>query len=261
MTFRAFLPITIVVILAFAGCGSSKLDSFPRFPEHKARLGTSVILADFLILKAGADTVTQVDIGATKATADTMLHFIQDTLNAKGYNVTARLLTSVGLSMDSTFTARVVNTSGFAREGEEMPLSIHPPFYLYQALRREPAMKSRLATVYKRLAMMEETDGGYPPMPEIVPLGKTFGGGLIFVFLGGGYEVSASAQQTGVKGPTVDELSKIGYKSVSQASLHMYVLDSGTGEVLWADYQVSKGGMMFNDKFIRMARIVLGDLP
>lgn len=261
MSFRALPAALIAAILALAGCGSSKLDSFPGFPADKARLGKSTIIADFIVLKATSDTLSLVDLGATKSAADTMLHFIQTRLDAKGYNVATRLLTSVGLSMDSNFTASVTNTSGFDREGEDSPISIHPPFYLYQALRRDPGMRSLLGSLYRRLARMEETDGPYPAMEEMVPLGKALGGGLIFVFLGGGFEVSASVQELGATPPWVDEEAKIGYQAVSQGSLHMFVLDPDNGNVLWADRQISRGGMMYDAKFIRMAEIVLGDLP
>jgi hypothetical protein len=122
-------------------------------------------------------------------------------------------------------------------------------------------MRSLLGSLYRKLARMEEIDGAYPAMEEIVPLGKAFGGGLIFVFLGGGFEVSAGVQQLGATAPWVDEVGKIRYQAVSQASLHMFVLDPDNGNVLWTDRQVSTGGMMYNEKFIRMAGIVLEDLP
>jgi hypothetical protein len=258
---RALFPAFLAAVLFLAGCGSSMLDTFPGFPVHKARLGKSVIIADFLIMKATVDTLPLVDLGATKATADTMLSFIQSRLDAKGYGVTSRLLTSAGLSMDSTFTAKVTNTSGFDREGEGFPLSIHPPFYLYQALRRDPTMRSLLASLYRRLARMEETDGVYPAMEEMAPLGKAFGGGLIFIFLGGGFEVSASIQQLGATPSWVEETAKIGYKSVSQGSLNMFVLDPDNGNVLWSDRETTSGGMMYDAKFIRMTETLLEDLP
>jgi hypothetical protein len=163
--------------------------------------------------------------------------------------------------LDSTFTANVINTTGLDREGEEVPLSIHPPFYLYQALRRDPAMRSRLASLYRRLARLEETDGVYPAMEDMPPLGKAFGGGLIFIILGGGFEVSAGIQQLGTKPSPADETAKIGYKQVSQGSLNLFVLDPDNGNVLWTDRQTTTGGMMYNDKFIRMAEILLEDLP
>jgi hypothetical protein len=58
MTFRVLLPALIAAVLALAGCGSSMLDTFPGFPDHKARLGKSTIIADFIILKATADTAS-----------------------------------------------------------------------------------------------------------------------------------------------------------------------------------------------------------
>ena len=250
-----------IVLLALTGCGSSRLASFPEFPSHKSRLGKSVIISDFLVMKATSGDTASVDLGENKHAADTLLHFVQDHLDGKGYNVTHRLLSSVGLLMDSTFTANLSHTSELDREGEDATIYFHPPFYLYQALRRDPAMKFLLGGLYRKLARMEESEAGYPPVEEMIPLGKVFGGGMIFIFLGGGFEVSPGVELSGARAPGAEENSKIGYHAVSQASLHMFVLDSETGHVLWTDRQVIRGGMVYYDKFIRMAGNLLEDLP
>jgi hypothetical protein len=261
MPTRAILFVSAALVLAMAGCGSSRLSSFPEFPASKARLAKSVILADFLVISASGNDTDVVDLGANKVTADTLLRLVQDTLDARGYNVTNRLLSSVGLLMDSTFTANVSHTSGLDREGEDATMLFHPPFYLYQALRRDPVMTSLLRDLYRKLARMQDGDSGYAPAAEIVPLGKLFGGGMVFIFLGGGYDVSAGLELAAARPPGAETNAKIGYHSISQASLYMFVLDSGTGEVLWTDHQVSRGGRLYNDKFIRMAGILLEDLP
>lgn len=250
-----------MAFLTLAGCGSSRLASFPEFPSHKARLGKSVIVADFLLMKASGSDTASVDLAGNKATADTMLRFVQAHLDAKGYNVTNRLLSSVGLLLDSSFTANVSHTSELDREGEDAALSIHPPFYLYQALRRDPVLTSLIGALYRKLALPEENEAGYPPMAEMVPLGKVFGGGLVFLLLGGGFEVSAGAALSSVRAGRADEQAKIGYHTVTQASLHLFVLDSENGNVLWTDRQISRGGMAYDDKFIRMAELLLEDLP
>ena len=84
---------------------------------------------------------------------------------------------------------------------------------------------------------------------------------MIFIFLGGGFEVSPGAELSAVRAPRAEENAKITYHAVSQASLHMFVLDSGTGNVLWTDREAFQGGMVYNDKFIRMAEKILEDLP
>ncbi len=248
-------------ILLLAGCGSSRLASFPEFPSHKARLGKSVIVADFLVMKASDTDTASVNLAANKASADTMLRFVQERLDAKGYNVSNRLLSSVGLLLDSSFTANVSHTSELDREGEDAALAIHPPFYLYQALRRDPALTSLIGALYRKLALMEESDAGYPPMAEMVPLGRVFGGGLVFLFLGGGFEVPAGTGFEGVAAGRADAQAKIGYHAVTQASLHLFVLDPESGNVLWTDRQISRGGTVYDDKFIRMAGLLLEDLP
>ncbi len=250
-----------MAILSLAGCGASRLSSFPEFPSHKARLGKSVIVADFIVMKASGGDTAAVDLAANKATADTMLRFVQAHLDAKGYNVGNRLLSSVGLLLDSAFTANVSHTSELDREGEDAALAIHPPFYLYQALRREPGLTSLIGALYRKLALLEESDAGYPPMAEMVPLGRVFGGGMVFLLLGGGFEVAAGSGGDGVTAGRADAQAMIGYQTITQASLHLFVLDSETGNVLWTDRQVSRGGLVYDDKFIRMAGLMLEDLP
>jgi hypothetical protein len=251
----------VLLIVTLTGCGSSRLGSFPEFPSQKVRLGKSVILADFLLMKATGSDTASVDLGANKVTADTILRFVRTQLDAKGYNVTTHLLTSMGLPMDSTIVVNVSHTSALDREGEDAEISFHPPIYLYQALRRDPRLASLLESLYLKLTRMWDDGGGYPPVEEIIPLGKAFGGGMIFVFLGGGYEVSAGLELEGTSPSAPEQNAKIGYHSVSQASLHMFVLDSETGGVIWTDRRIIRGGMMYNDKFIRMAGNLLEDLP
>lgn len=258
---RRSLSISALVVLSLAGCGSSRLSSFPEFPTHKARLGKSVIVADFLVMRASGGDTASVDLAANKASADTILRFVQAHLDAKGYGVGNRLLSSVGLLLDSSFTANVFHTSELDLEGVDDALSIHPPFYLYQALRRDPGLTSLIGALYRKLVMLEESDAGYPPMPEMVPLGKVFGGGMVFLLLGGGFEVAAGSGGDGVTAGRADAQAKIGYQTITQASLHLFVLDSETGDVLWTDHRVSRGGMVYDDKFIRMAGLMLQDLP
>lgn len=258
---RATLAIAAAMALTAAGCGSSRLDTFPEFPGHKARLGTSRIFADFVVMKATSGDTAAVDLGENKAAADTLLRFVQAQLDAKGYQVAGRLLSSVGLLVDSSVVANVTRTSELEVEGEESGIAFHPPFYLYQAFRRDPALTGLLTRLYRRLALLGDDERGHPAMSEAVPLGRAFGGGMMFILLGGGFEVSAGAELRAAATPAAEQGAKIGYHSISQASLHLFVVDGGTGEVLWTDHQVSKGGMVYGDKFIRMAGILLEDLP
>ncbi len=258
---RAVLFAVSIGLLSAAGCGSSMLSTYPEFPSHKARLGKSVIITDFLVLKATNSDTAEVDLAANKDAADTLLHFVQNHLDAKGYNVTNRLLSSIGLLMDSTTTARVSHSSEMDREGEDATMFFHPPFYLYQPIRRDPTVQFLLEGLYRKLTMMKEDDTGHPALAEMPPLGKVFGGGMVFIFLGGGFEVSPGGELSGVRAPGAEANSKIAYHAISQASLHMFVLDSETGNILWTDKQVIKGGMMYPAKFIRMAEHLLLDLP
>jgi len=220
-----------------------------------------MIVSDFLVMRATVTDTAEVDIPANKFMADTLMAYTQGVLETKGYNVGGRFLSSVGILLDPSVTARV--TGGGDDGDSEWGMSVyeHPPFYLYQTLRRDTTLKLLMAGMYRSLLRIQEGDGAYPAVREIVPLEKILGGGMVFVFMGGGYEVPASIGQAEAAAPVTAELTKIGFHSISQASLYLYVLDAGTGEVLWTDHQIRKGGMMYREKFIEMAGKLLEDLP
>ena len=96
---------------------------------------------------------------------------------------------------------------------------------------------------------------------EIIPLGEALGGGMIFIFLGGGYEIPQAVAISAEQNLPGGEPTHIGFQAVSQASLHLYVLDSRTGEIIWTDHQIKRGGVNHDDKYISMAENLLEDLP
>jgi len=261
---RNCLVWVLPLLAGVGGCASTRLDRFPDFPAHKSRLGGTVIITDFLVMRATNTDTPMVDVAANKIIADTLLAYVQDVLDAKGFVVGGRILSSVGLLLDDDFTAILARGGGQAAPDPEMAgmaIYSHPPFYLYQALRRDTTLRNLMAGMYRTLLRLEDAGDAYPAVNEIVSLRKVLGGGMIFVFMGGGYEVPPGIGQEAVSGPPTSELTKIGFHSISQASLYLYVLDGGTGEILWTDHQIRKGGTMYKDKFIQMAGEILGDLP
>ncbi len=241
------------------GCSSSRLDRFPEFPAHKSRLGSSLIVSDFLLMRATNTDTPIVDVATNKSIADTLMAYVQGVLDARGYGVGGRYLSSVGILLDGSFTASVARSED--QEGDDMLMYTHPPFYLYQALRRDTTLKILMEGMYRSLLRIEEGEGTYPVIREMIPLEKVLGGGMVFVIAGGGYEVPPSIGQGDAAAPVTAELTKIGFHSISQASLYLYVLDAGTGEVLWTDHQIRRGGTMYQEKFIQMAERMLEDLP
>jgi len=256
--FRCVL-VALPLLAGYFGCSSSGIDRFPEFPAHKNRLGTSLIVSDFLIMRATNTDTPVVDVSANMMIADSLMSYVQGVLDARGYGVNGRFLSSVGILLDRSFTATVADADD--RLEDDVTVYTHPPFYLYQALRHDTTLNLLMAGMYRSLLTIEEGDEAYPVIREIVPLGKVLGGGMVFVLTGGGYEVPPSVGLADVAAPVTAELTKIGFHSISQASLYLYVLDAGTGEVLWTDHQIRKGGVMYQEKFIQMAEKLLEDLP
>lgn len=256
-----YAALTVVLITLLSGCGSSRLQDFPDFPAHKARLEKGIILADFLLIRATNTDTAVVDLAANKTTADKLLTYAGDHLIQKGYNVTDRVLSSVGLLMDRERGVSVSRTSELDPEEGGGTLYLHPPFYLYQPLRRDTVLRGLLETVYRTLARSGDDPARLPKVGEIVPLGRAFGAGMVFIFLGGGYEIPPAVAAGGVSPPAGEMLAGVGYQPVTQASLHLYVLNALTGEIIWADHQIKQGGVNYDGKYLSMAENLLEDIP
>jgi hypothetical protein len=87
------------------------------------------------------------------------------------------------------------------------------------------------------------------------------GGGLMFVLLAGGSNIRITDQIGKEARAGKGELDVVTVQKITQISAMLYVLDGETGEVLWDDRSVKRGGIIYREKLVSMLQDMLLELP
>jgi hypothetical protein len=178
------------------------------------------------------------------------------------YHVGNRLFSSMGLPLDPGNTARVAHAPGDKERAEELLPLMHPPFYLYRAFEKDTTLLGLLASFYSSLINAQKIEGRpNPVIPQAVPLGKTIGGGTWFVLLTAGYNIPVGRElglEPPQRGLTIDQ---IGMYRTTHVVMMLFVVDTGTGELLWADRINEHGGTIHQERILRIAQKLVESLP
>lgn len=263
-TMHRHVPV-IMLILAIhllMGCGTSPLARYPDFPLKKSQAASTIVLSDVVIIDELIGDTAKVDIIENTKLSKTCLNMLAGALNDKGYHVDRTLLTSIGLAMKRERVYKIVQTPDDQQRDVELLPSAAPPFFIDQIFRNDSSMQQQLQTLYMRL-LNTERKKGQPAItiPEAVSIGRKVGGGLVFVILAGGHNVPVTNQigkYTQTQSLTFDRVT---VQQITQLSVMLFVFDGLTGEILWDDHSVKKGGLIYKEKFVSMLQDILNELP
>lgn len=261
---RAVLPMVLLssIIVSHFGCGNAQLTLYPEFLQKKEASKKSAIISDIAILEATESDTTKVDLVNNKQTAIELLDYVSELLNAKGYNVETRTLSSVGLLMEKRHPVKTISVpEDLQKEEVELPL-MSPPLYIYPTFERDTTLLRILATVYLKLINTGKEEGQQNPIiQEAVPLGMLMGGDMLFVVLLGGYRVSAAREFGMVDALESDKHGRVAGHQTSQLSIMLFVLDTSTGAVIWSDRRDKRGGTVYKENIQRTAKHLIDNLP
>src|SRR5713101_4154128 len=96
-------PIRLLIalpVVLFAGCASSPLSTYPRFPDYKLNMTAGALLADCVVVDDMIGDTNKIDVIANKSLGGMLLTYFTDRLTDKGYHIDNAVLTSVGMFMD-----------------------------------------------------------------------------------------------------------------------------------------------------------------
>lgn len=251
-----------LLIVVLIGCSSSPLVRYPDFPERKRKFTSTIILSDVIVINALIGDTGSVDLIENQKIAKTCLQLYAGKLNEKGYNVDRTLLSSVGLLVNKNRRYHVVKTAGEQLyEPEELEL-LTPPLYLHKLFTQDTIRRQLLTVVYSSLLDFEKRKGDENKIIPAAPyLSKSLSGGMLAVVFVGGYNVGATKQYGQYLSPFSLTEEKISVQPISQFSMMFYLIDSSTGEVVWDDKIIMKGGLMHGEKLQRMVEKLCEELP
>jgi PBP1b-binding outer membrane lipoprotein LpoB len=259
--YKLFLVVLIGSIL-INGCSESPLVRYPKFLEKKQEFKSVSLLADILILDAMSSDTILVNLPENKKLGRVCLDFFASTMQEKGYLLDNSLLTSVGLLAENDRNYKLISSEFEENLSDnEIPQS-YPPFYIHDTFNKDTIYKQLLQTVYRRIVgyeKSEEDSSRY--LRTSTYLGKLFGTDCFAFLFVGGYNVRATQQSELFKNPKVDSYDKVAYGRISQMTMLFYIVDSRTGEIIWDDHINMKGGLIYKEKLIKIARKILEQLP
>jgi PBP1b-binding outer membrane lipoprotein LpoB len=251
-----------VCVCAISGCSNAALSLYPEFPAKKAAITESMMIADYVIMDATMGDTVIVDIAANKTMAIEIMDQMSEQLNERDYKIGNKLLGSMGLLMNQSTTAKVMQTPEERELDEELLGLTRPPFYVYRVFKKDSTLFRLLAGFYSSLINSVKLEGqSSPVIREAVPLGASIGGGTWFVLLAGGYNIPVGRELAIGSNQESLTLGKVGTHEITQITMMLYVVDMKTGELLWSDQRHEIGGTVHRERLLRIADKVTNSLP
>jgi len=253
---------TALLAILLAGCSTSPLARYPEFPAKKLQSESAVVLSDVIVIDALAGDTAKVDLLENAKMAKLCVNMLAGALNDKGYHVDRTLVTSIGLAMNRDRVFRTARRPEEQQQESELLPIASPPFLVDRLFHDDTLLEQQLYATYRRLLLTERRKGEPTiTIPEAAGVGKRMGGGLLFVLLAGGYNIPLTDQmgkETRTRNQAVETVT---VQKITQLSATLFVLDGETGEVLWDDRSVRRGGVVHREKLVSMLQDLLLALP
>jgi hypothetical protein len=259
---RSLISLSLLLLVFSSGCHVSRLTVFPDFAAKKPNLGAVTLLSDCMLIQGLRGDTNKIDLPENKQLGVDLLNRSWERLREKGYNVSNTLLTSVGLLMNQRQPYRVAFTpDDLLIDDHNLPVAM-PPFYLDRSLVANGNFQAALASLYATIlnaGQKSDTSKLYIPSATIV--GTAIGAKSIIVLLTGAMNIPITkGPSQWTKNPDKNE-AVVAVNPISTASMMLYILDTGSGEVLWEDRVYKTGGTIYHDKITNMLSDILDDIP
>jgi hypothetical protein len=256
------LSVTLICAVLLGGCSGSPLVRYPTFLEKKKELKSVSLLEECLILDAMSTDTSLVNLIENKKLARTCLDYYASTMQGKGYTLTNSLITSIGLIAERDRKYKVITLPPDKELPDREIPEGYPPFYLNDTFKKDTLHEQLLRVVYRRIVGYEKPeDDSSRYLRTSTFLGKLFGSDCFAFLFVGGYNVHASQQYGQLRNPLTTPYEKVSYESITQVTMLFYIVDSRTGEIIWDDHVSMRGGLIYKEKLLKMAKIILERLP
>ncbi|HTK82390.1 MAG TPA: hypothetical protein VL633_08880 [Bacteroidota bacterium] len=260
-TARTRLALCLSAIVMMSGCGTSLTSLYPRLAPYKPSMASGALLADCVIVDDMMGDTNKVDLILNKSMGGMILTYFSDRMEGKGYHIDNDILTSVGLAMDRNQVYKVAQSIR-SRElnQEDLPVAL-PPFYLNEIFNSDSAAGNLRETYDALVHTTSRSEGSASYVPSAASVGKQTGAETLLIILLGGFNVAPSEQLGDEITSDLGTIGKVAGQRVSQVTVAFYILDSRTGELLWADQRIAQGGTVYKEKILLLADKILDALP
>lgn len=247
--------------LVAGACSTSPLSRYAELAQQKKALPPGALLVDMSMIDAVAGDTNKMDLYENMRVGKLCLNLLAGSLSRKGFMVDRSLLTSVGLLLDPDQYYRTARDSAeHAMPSNELQM-VMPPFYIDTFFTNRPNMEELLRRSYLSLFNAEKPPGRKVMLQEAGVLGRSVGGGTLYVLVAAGYNVPPGTRLQNADLPRNQGADKIRRQELSKSSLSFYIVDAATGELLWDDRVVRSGGVVHQGKLFEMIGDLVDRLP
>ncbi len=248
--------------LLLNGCSSSPLARYPGFLMDKSQSSSGMIMTDVAVIDNLRGQGTQMDVVANGKTAQMCLNVLAGKLNEKGYHINRTLISSMGMGMNANNVYKIVRDESVEDDEVQLLSVASPPFYVNKRIFPDSISQHELQVLFLRLLNSSHKENEPEiQIPEAESVGKQLGGGLIFMLFVRGFNVPVATQNGSEVQPESMSDTKIAIQFTSEVSTALYVFDSETGNIVWDDRVIRKGGVVFPGKIFEMLNKLVDELP
>lgn len=245
--------LSILMVGFICGCSTSPLSRHSPDLIANAKLSnaSTVLLADAVIVDGLSGDTDGVNVIENQKLAKRTLQLFAGRLNEKGFAVDRFLNSSAGYLMNPEIPYWVVEKPEGGGNGDAF--LGRPPFYTNEFFTADTLRHKLLTAVYGSLMDFKRTEEApVRNIPASSYLSRSLGGGMIGIIFLGGYSAGASNEYGRYVLPKSQTEEKVSVRKISQYSMMFFLIDGKTGDILWDDEVVMKGGLMHDQKLETM---------
>lgn len=233
-----YLWASVFILGLMSACAVQTVKIYPDFVQQKQKINTMTILCDYYVVDDVKGKVDLVDVPRNLDAAKTAMDALDAQLAAKGYKIVGKEVASMGLyekSSTTTYKVAAEKSPASKEEVEKLPLA-PPPFYVNKSLFDSDEKVRALDTVMVKLSAYTRKAGQpVTTIPEATQIRTGYSEDVILFLFMRGRDVP---QGKSILEGTATALLSLGMFSayhVSYAAASIYMVDTKTGEIIWAD--------------------------
>ncbi len=221
---------------------------YPHFSVQKDEFESCSLFTDIMAAHGSKNDTMIVDVFSSHEIGESLSDTLLKTFYEKGYYIENVIPPTVGRFLDGQAVAKTIETEQQQSwNHKELPVN-HAPFY-FNSTGTDPELLNMLEDCLAAIGTQGHKSISQAPIKPLVlihgkgnkvPLSKSIGQGLLTGLLTMGY---ASFYQ------------------VSHYQITLYIVDSGTGKVLWSDSEYSEYSSPNAEQFIQNTIKMVNRIP
>ncbi len=245
-----------------AGCASTPVKYYPKFPEQMKSLGKIVVLQDVFLAEDAEGDTSKIDLLWNRQLADSLLLYCKLAFERRGLPPERLFLASIGMPLNSRSMYGVVSKQEDAKLGIGSLPKAAPPYYLDPEIDTSVVFREQWQRVCRSLVHTSFTpEANHTFVEGADSIGERLGASTLCIFFASGIIIPVT-QRVIPESPSINNrIGQVSEERATQASMSVFMINASTGELLWSDQQVLTGGTIYQGKLTLLIERLVDRLP